>query len=408
MIKFDITKLTTEIVYLKSITTALGGSISVIDQEKSSDKKEVLKRIDTPLAVARSFIQRHKKVTKYLKPTLTAVIKYDGMVVALERHPLGALGELEEEGLFGKKTWEPSAVANIEQYIKPIVDNRLREWFFDGRYIYSFSSKDMDAVMRESQFLTSDGKYRKVVATTLDIQEVHAREKLLPSERSCLAFVTKDMQYAVSPPIWKDLSDVGTTQLKKAGVRADEEDEAEDDEDNTGSVKTTVKPFSFDEIDTHLSVNLNFALKAGQEVGGLFGYDAVQPLQLPRLMVELRTVNLPNIPKQVKATYDIGIRFTHALAWLLGLSKKTDTLESMLVVRSLMKYLTQRGVFRNNVFSADRVFLDGMTVANVPLVSDTNALAAVDRFELIQQAMKNKKMHDSSAVASVGTLATEV
>ena len=48
MIKFDINLLTTEIVYLKSITTALGGSISVIDQDKSTDKKEVLKRIDTP------------------------------------------------------------------------------------------------------------------------------------------------------------------------------------------------------------------------------------------------------------------------------------------------------------------------------------------------------------------------
>ena len=406
MIKFDINQLNVEIVYLKSATTALGGSISVIDQEKSTPKKEVLKRIATPLAVVRSFIQRHKKVTKYLKPTLAAIIKYDGMVVALERHPLGALGELEEEGLFGKKTWEPATIANIEQHIKPIVANQMRDWYFDGRYVYSFSSKDMDSVMRESAFLTSDGKYRKVVATSIDLQEIYNRDKLTPAERSCLAFVTKDMQYAVSPPIWKDLSDVGTTQLRKAGVEI-EEDEADDDE-NGPVVKTSfAKQFSFDEIDNNLSVNLNFALKAGQEVGGLFGYDAVQPLQLPRLMVELRTVNLPNIPKQVKATYDIGIRFTHALAWLLGLSKKTETLDSMLVLRSLMKYLTQRGVFRNNVFHADRVFLDGMTVASVPLITETDRLSAVDRFELIQQAMKNKKMRDTTTVGSVGTLATE-
>ena len=152
MIKFDINQLNVEVVYLKSATTALGGSISVIDQEKSTPKKEVLKRIATPLAVVRSFIQRHKKVTKYLKPTLAAIIKYDGMVVALERHPLGALGELEEEGLFGKKTWEPATIANIEQHIKPIVANQMRDWYFDGRYVYSFSSKDMDSVMRESAF----------------------------------------------------------------------------------------------------------------------------------------------------------------------------------------------------------------------------------------------------------------
>lgn len=405
MIKFDLDKLTTEIVYLKSVTTALGGSISVLDDTKSTGTKEVMKRVAVPMAVARAFIQRHKKVTKYLKPTLTAIIKYDGMVIALERHPLGALGELEEEGLFGTKTWEPAAVANVNQFLKPIVENQMREWFFDGRYVFSFSSKDMDSVMREATFLTLDGKYRKVVATSIDMQEVYNVDKMSPTDRSCLAFVTKDMQYAVSPPIWKDLSDVGTTQLRKAGVEI--EDEELDDEEGTTVPTKVVKQFSFDEIDTNLSVNLNFALKAGAEVGNLFGYDAVQALQLPRLMVELRTVNLPNIPKEVKATYDIGIRFTHALAWLLGMSKKTDSLESMLVVRSLMKYLTQRGVFRNNVFAADRVFLADKSVKDVPLVSDASALGAVDRFELIQQAMQNKKMRDTTTVGSIGTLATE-
>ena len=94
MIQFDITKLTTKIVRLKSVTTALGGSINIIDEEKSTDTKEELIRIEVPLSVARAFIMATNKVTKYLKPVYTALAMYDGIIVAMERHPLAGLGAL--------------------------------------------------------------------------------------------------------------------------------------------------------------------------------------------------------------------------------------------------------------------------------------------------------------------------
>lgn len=405
MIQFQPDLLTTEIVYLKSVTTALGGSISVSASDVNSTK-EVLTRIPVPLAVARSFIQLHKKITKYLKPTLTAIVRYDGLVIALERHPLSSLGVLETDSVFGKKVWEPACVGNIELFIKPLVARGDRDWFFDGRYIYAFSSNDMTNVLYTADYLTKGGKYRKVAATSIDIQELADRTKLTPSERSCLAFVTKDKNFAVSPPIWKDLSDVGASQLKKAGVVSD--DDYDEDDEGSGDVTGSKTKFSFDDIDSHLSVNLNFALKAGGEVGTLFGYDAIQPLQLPRLMVELKTVNLPNIPNTVKSTYDIGISFTHSLAWLLGMTQKAETLETLLVVRSLMKYLTQRGVFRNNVFQAARVFHINKTVDDVKLAEGTIDLTVDARWDLITQAHQNARAKQVGSLHSIGSLATEI
>jgi hypothetical protein len=194
--------------------------------------------------------------------------------------------------------------------------------------------------------------------------------------------------------------------LKKAGVVMEDDIDDEDDE-GSGDVTGTKTKFSFDDINSHLSVNLNFALKAGAEVGALFGYDAIQPLQLPRLMVELRTVNLPNIPNTVKSTYDIGVSFTHSLAWLLGMTRKADTLETLLVVRSLMKYLTQRGVFRNNVFQAARVFHINKTVDDVKLVEGIVDLTVDARWDLIQAAHKNARATQTGALHSVGEFATE-
>lgn len=369
MIPFDFSLLSVEIVELKAITTSLGGSISVIDNKRATSTKEVCKRVQVPMATARAFLMRTKKVTKYLKPVLTALVRYNGHVIAMERHPLGGFGKLNEEGLFGSKTWVPSSQKNIDGILKPALTSTSREWYFDGRYIYAFVCNDVDTAVRGGEYLTSNGQFRKIAAMSIDTQEMADAAKLEPVERSCMAFVTSRGEVAVSPPIWKNLSDVGMTQLGKAGAVAADSEDGDDEEDHNATdapnAVATVPAYNFDKIDESLSVSLNFALKAGQEIGKEFGYEFVEPLQLPRLMIELHTVNLPNVPPQVKATYDSGIQFTHAMAWLLGLSRRANNLETYIMMRSLMKYLTSKGVFRKNVFNAERVFKEGKTTEDI-------------------------------------------
>jgi hypothetical protein len=112
-------------------------------------------------------------------------------------------------------------------------------------------------------------------------------------------------------------------------------------------------------------------------------------------MIELHTVNLPNIPKQVKATYDIGIQFTHTLAWLLGLSRKANTIDTYVMMRSLLKYLTTKGIFRNNTFDSKCIFVEGATINDVKLMdldelmNDTDFTALSIR-EIIDQVKKNR------------------
>ena len=363
MIRFDASQLSIDFVQLKSITTSLGGSISIIDDEKSTPDEEVTKRIAVPMALARAFIQTTKKVTKYLKPVWVAVARYGDHVVALERHPMVSLGTLEMDGPFGVKRWVPSLERNINEFIVPTTTLDGKDWYFDGRYVYSFDQNDMETTVRNGRYLSDNGHFRKLVSQTIDLQSAsfHGGDEAMKiEERNCLAFVTSTGDFTVSPPIWKDLEGVGGKQRRAI---TDDDDESDED-DLDGDVKTTIDGV-FDIIDSTMSVNLNFALKAGQEVCKLFGDEQVEPLQLSRLMIELHTVNLPNVPKQVKATYDCGMRFSHAMAWVLGLSRKADTLETHLIMRSLLSYLTKKGIFRSNAFDADSVFMPGMTVTNV-------------------------------------------
>ena len=359
MIKFDPNEITFEIVYLKTITTALGGSMSVIDHDESTDSKEVLKRIPVPLALARDFSVRHEKLTRYLKPVLVAVARYGDLVIALERHPLSTFGELEYESVDGTiRTWEPGMVDNFCQ-IRDAIAESTNTWYFDGRYVYAFAQSCIDETLKLGQPLTDSGSFRKVPAQTFDLQELHTSSVLNIEERSCLGFISSLGSSVISPPIWKNLDDVGNSQLNRA--------------DSTGMIDddSGLAINRFDTINSTLSVNLNFALKAASDVGKCFGYEVIEPLQLPRLMIELCTVNLPSVPNELKASYCIGMQFTHAIAWLLGLLRRADTLETAIMVRGLLKYLTKRGVFRSNMFNPSTVFHDGKTITDV-VVIDTD------------------------------------
>lgn len=364
MIQFNKDLITIEVVKLKSITQALGGSIQIVDEEKTVGKKEVYKKIKAPLAVTRAFIMKHSKVTKYIKPVYTAVVRYDGRIISLERHPMGMMGELVVEGLDGQPiVWTPFSRLNLDSLIYPLMKHSGKDWFFDGRYAYTTDFENFEVAVEKAEALSTNNQFRKIPVTAIDFQELSNADKLQPHNRDCIAFVADEQSYAVSPPIWKNVASIGST----SGRGKDEDDM------NDVSIILTNATDLFDRIDSNMAVNVNFALKAGAEIGALFGYEYIDPLQLPMLMITLHTVNLPNVSKNIKATYDIGLPFTHAMAWLLGLSLKADTLDTHIAMRSLMKYLTKKGIFRSNSFDAAQIFKTGMSMSDID-TKDLNVL----------------------------------
>lgn len=340
MIPFDVSLLHVEHVHLKYVTKALGGSINVLDKTNKSDKDSFVK-IAVPMHVADAFIKDYG-MSRYLKPVLTAVTYYGDQVVALERHPLGNLGKEVVEGLFGERRWESESEKNITGRLAR--QTETGQWYIDGTVVYHFQNG-------KNTNLTADGKFQSVTVDAIKLVALADTENLSPADRMCIAFQSVTGKIVVSPPIWRNMENIGS---RKIGS-----------EDETTDI-IAIGENQFDVVDKYLAVNLGFALKAAKDLSDEFGYHVIEPLRLDELMIQLKTVNLPKVDKSIKKTYDIGMKFTHAVAWVIGMTDDVNTLESFRAIRSLLRYLTTRGIVQKTALSKDAIYHDEMGAKDVP------------------------------------------
>ena len=372
LIKFNPSLMTFKKVKFKRITTALGGYVSVLDEDNfAKTGKESFHKFDCPVAVGRSFTAKHGN-GHFLRPTEGCITFYDGRVVALEIAPFAQQNERMTQGLFGIREWISQSETNFTTVRRPDMDEG--HWYFDGVYIYTFMQHDLNKVIADADVMSNDGNFRDVRCNALNLTHISAgsdsmskkqkqksaESALVIEERSCLGFIIGD-KFVISPPIWKELQGMSDRKTKGKDI-----DESED-----GIFDTAV---SLSTMDEKLFVNLQFALAAGKEISQAFGYNAIAPLQFPRLMIELKTVNLPNIPKEVKTTHGIGMSFTHGLAWLLGLLYRAEKVEQLNAVRRMLKYLTTKGVYRKSVVAESGIKCAEAPAELPPMLSFDEAL----------------------------------
>lgn len=354
MISFDPTKLTTKHLNVKIVSGALGGTLTYVDEKRSEQAgKEVLARIKIPHHITRHFAKKYR-ITKYIKPVLTAVMFYENHVVCLERHPLGNLGRETTEGLFGEVKWKSESEQNFEKLIKPLTTGQ--NWYIDGSYLYNIS----DESIKEAKTLSSDKKFREIKVDAIKLAALADKPQV--EERVCLAFYPENGEAALTPPIWKTLHNIGQRQLTAQGDTRSA-DEIEDD--SVVYINNEADRTQFDQVDDHLCVNLGFVLKAGKVIADVFGYDSIEPLGLDDMMIQLKTVNLPNVANEVKQTFDTGLKFTIAIAWLIGMTKRVESLDAYIALRTLLKHLTTKGVYRKGAFEPESIFKGGATLADV-------------------------------------------
>lgn len=399
MIKFDANKLVTKLMHVKMVSGALGGTLTVIDPKRSKKAgHEVYTRVKIPHLLTRHWSKKYRGVNKYIQPVLTAVTFYDGHIVSLERHPLGNLGKEMVEGLFGEIKWSGQTETNIEKKIKPLAATGT--WYIDGTFIYSVTDEDL----RKAEPLSANGMFKQVKVKAFKLAALGDEEARL-EERVCLAFYPKNGDMSLTPPIWKTLTNIGQRQISARGAQTS--DSAIDDDEVDSSVRyvgTEADRIQFDQIDEKLCVNLSFALKAGKELSKVFGYDSIEPLGFDDLMIQLRTINLPTISHEVKQTFDIGLKFTIAIAWLIGMTRRTETLDSYIVLRTLLKYLTTKGVYRKGAFETESIFKTGADLQSVKIISRQEAFdqaksMTLDAFLKAQRLNRQAEGEDGSATA---------
>lgn len=368
MIEFDINKFRVEHVYMKYITKSLGGSMSVLDTDNTSDT-EKFKKISIPTHVADVFIREYL-MSRFIKPILTAVCYYEDTVVGLELHPAGNAGQEYVETLFGKKYWESNIVRNINKTItEKTAEGR---WFIDGSVVYKFNEKPpVD--------LSKDKRFQALEVDAYRMSDFNM-STITPNVRTCIAYQAENGSTTISPPIWRTMGSIGDKKVDHL---------SEDDALTLG-----ISEHQFDKVDRLLAVNLNFALRAGKVLTDHFGYDSIEPLRLDNLMIQLKTVNLPKIDKSIKQTHDIGLKFTHAVAWVIGLGARNMTLESYTAVRSILRYLTSHGIVYKSSLSKTNVFHKDMDMKDVPLfdASEIGKMRTANQLEIAEMLSNEKDL----------------
>lgn len=339
--KFDSSCLSYEIVHMKSITTAGGGAISVVDVDDNNVESNA-RRIAVPVAVARDFIQHNHKITKYLTPLLLCVVSYKDVVIALEAHYLGTKGKLIDVQLDGSVgEWKPRCKWNIDHYVIEKYLPTGTDWLFDGRYLY-----DVSTSTNTIDLTGGDHQFQAITVRTVDMMKIGELQAPGFDQRTCLVYHSATGTTTITPPIWKDVTSIGSTVVPQGNT-----------------------DYLFDVIDSHAFVNVNFVMYAGTAVSRQYGYQAIECLDIPRLMVELSTVNVMAVDEAIKQTYNSGHRFTVMMAWAIGLYHRATTLEEETVARRVIKYLTKRALVDSTTFDCSKVFKPG---------KDQSALDAIE------------------------------
>lgn len=341
LIKFDPSKIEFKRVKLKSLNT-LSGYLYLVD-ESITDKEKTIK-YECPHTLVRTFKQTHK-MSLYQVAQECCIMTYDNNIIAIEKAPIN---ERYFTGLDGTdKLWTTNMETTYQRVLNMLDNN---DWYIDGSYLYSFGNLT-DAINKGTN-LTDDGQFKSVQCEAIMINYIGINSEIYKETRSCLAFTTKNDITSITPPVWKSLTGIGNNNMNK--------------DENLIGLST-----QFDKVDVNMLVNLQFAISAGIALTKQFGYQSVEPLQLPKLMIQLKTVNLQSMPTEVKQTFDIGLKFTHAMAWLLGIGNKIDTYNEMLVLRKLFRYLTTTGIYRRNQLT--EMFKE----IEIPLLTTEQALANV-------------------------------
>ena len=378
MIKFNPDLVRFEYCLIKSVTTALGGSVRLYDAEESKRLgKSVTARYEVPFAVARQFKEAHKH-TDYLVPVLGCLVWYGDQIVMIDRGP----HHLNHENLFGENKWTSSLETTYNKHGRAVCAMKPDTWFTDGTYVYQVPD-DLEMAINMGENLTNDRMMRGVTVSAWKFADLNHPSLISnPGTRTLVAIVTGDT-VILTPPIWKNVLDIRKNDQNEEGV----------------------VDGRFDMLDKHFQVNLDFAISAGRAVGDVFGFDHIGPLQLDELMIALCTVNLPSVQKSKRSTTPIGLTFIHAFAWVAGLIAKCGNMSDYTKMRAVLKMLATKGIFKRDLLE------NSMKSGVKPQLMDKNTALQVAGDKLKDMSMadywSNKIKPQSDSTASTGLMVDE-
>lgn len=294
------------------------------------NEKGELVKMAIPTSIARLIRNKLHGVTKFVEPYPACLAFVDGRIVSMDVAVGKDLKMFEE---FGE--WI-SVLEKRETLLAQVDDN----WMWDGQYAYKYSGPA--SAIGESGF-------GSIPTRAMNMFRLGEEKTDLIEDLACLCYKHPETnEWIKTSPMTRHSG--GFLQLTGDIGAFNARDQFIDTADQ------------FDAVDNSLFVNLRFVNYAARVLSNRFGFESIEPLGLPLLMIEHRTFNVGGLALPIQMSSPAPLKFSRALAWMIGMYMQVRNLDDMIAVKQTFKMLLSKGNTNNRMMGVE----DGNKNEEVP------------------------------------------
>lgn len=378
MIKFDInlmrsayvyiTKITSDYVYVVSHRT--GEPYKVAHAVPAKHHNREVFKIKINRGVSKSFF-KNNAMKEFSNPRLASLNYYGGDIVSIEIQ----MYSFYLKGFQDPMRWQ----SNFSKVLREL-ENKIESIdiaYINGQEIFWLEDKD-DKFNTFS--ITTDGcfKLHKVsyvslskmglsrehlINTKKEIESENLDEEIEKTRNSAMLNISSGKVMAYYPnnefPELESIC-VYSPVLKTSNIGMGKKKKTDED----------IKIFSLTNKDNPCFVNIQFVLKAAKTIGNLYGHDAVDFLDIPKIIADTGEINFYSIDKESRKNTPVDISATDSLAWLMSFIYGENCLNNQRELSNMFSYIINYGlVFKNNIIVST---LDG--VEEIPYLDVSSSL----------------------------------
>lgn len=299
-------------------------SVSYVDILKITSGQRLITALGEKIKISKRVLEAYKKaykVMEFVRPHKVALLMYKGHILDIQPSPITRIkfdGEriaiLNKQTEVSRQNW----ISDIEKNLAGLRNDAFfgtgDNYYFDGTYIYSGPQSEKGFARLDKTGCFFLGQVTAINVTLLKKTDFMVGDACRKVMKMLLLYKQGDVT-VVSPPF-------SATKFFNLDTR-------------TGQMELFNQLFS---------VNVDFAIQAGTTLGELYGSEANELLDFPRLMLRLKSTNFKNIHKSIRLLTPIEIDFKSAIAWIMGFIYREKDFDNLLKLYKLFNFLIIKGV----------------------------------------------------------------
>lgn len=311
MFSVDNVSFTTQYLYIRRVSrSTFNPTMTVVDQHGNEVRYKV------PYSITNR-IHTVLKATKFLEPWPCYVLFADNDIVCIDIPSKETLKLCNENN----QPWES---VQIDKNLQALFEQCLNgSWMFDKQFVYRQAGEVSE--IPNSNFGT-------VTYVCYDLTKMYDSDHFKQKNRTGFAYWDSfNYQWTITSPLTQQAG----TKLQLGG-----------DSDEGNEMSHTDVTGGIEHVNRYVFPNLMFVTYAARAISNNFGYEAIEPLGLPLLMVEHQTFNIGKVPNGVARQSPAPMTFTQTIAWLTGLFRSVETIDQLVAIKGCFKYLMKKGSYK--------------------------------------------------------------